>query len=85
MKKVNVCGRIPIEVLQEFNENIKRLKGPVRGRKGVALETSMRILNNYFKLYKNTTLIEIAEDKGLKPWELGEIIIKDWIERYKHN
>lgn len=85
MEKINVCGRVSITVVQEFNENMKKLKGPVRGRQGVALETSMRILNNYFRLYENRTLIEIAEEKGLKPWELGEIIIKEWIKRNKDN
>lgn len=85
MEKINVCGRVSITVVREFNENMKKLKGPVRGRKGVALETSMRIMNNYFKLYNNKTLIDIAEEKGLKPWKLGELIIKEWVERNLDN
>jgi len=79
MKKINVCGRVTITVLQEFNENIKQLEGPVHGSRGRGLETSMRIMNNYFKIYNNQRLIDIAKKKGLKPWELGEVIILDWI------
>ena len=80
MKKVNLCGRVPTEVIKEFNENIKRLEGRPFGSKGRGLETSIRILNNYFKPYEGVMLIDIAYDKGLQPWELGELIIKDWVK-----
>jgi len=83
MKKVNVCGRVDIEVLQTFNENIKQLKGKPFGSKGRGLETSMRIMNNYFRIYEDRTLISIAEELNLQPWELGEVIIKQWIEMYR--
>jgi len=83
MKKINVCGRVTITVVKEFNENIKQLKGSPFGIKGRGLETSMRIMNNYFRIYENRTLISIAEELNLQPWELGEVIIKQWIEAYK--
>jgi len=79
MKKINVCGRVNIKVLKEFNENLKHLDGPLHGSRGRGLETSMRIMNNYFKIYHNKRLIDIANNRGLKPWELGEVIILDWL------
>ena len=79
MKKVNICGRVNIKVLKEFNENLKQLDGPIHGSRGRGLETSMRIMNNYFKIYHNQRLIDIAKSRGLKPWELGERVINDWI------
>ncbi len=42
----------------------------------------MRLFNNYFKVYENTCIMDIASEMGLEPWKLGEILIKMIINLY---
>ena len=43
----------------------------------------MRLFNNYFKVYDDRCIMEIANEMNLEPWELGEILIKISIKLFK--
>jgi len=82
--KIYVRGMVKKEVVDEFMLNAIQSCGYTKGFKGISLEQAMIIFNLYFKVFKDIKLINIAEENNLEPWEVAEILIKNYIDlKYK--
>lgn len=74
--KVVITGYVDGAVYKKFIANSVKFAGPRHGHKGMSLEQAMQLFNNYFQIYEDTNLIEIANEHDNEPWEFGQTIIR---------
>lgn len=77
--KKSIKISIDKEVLKEFEDNAVYFAGPKYGSRGISIEHAMRIMNNYFRMYRDKRLIDIANETNLAPWEVGKILIDNYM------
>lgn len=68
------------KVLEEFEKNAIYFAGPKWGSRGFSIEQSMRIMNNYFHIYQDKRLVDVAREKNMDPWVLGQQLISRFME-----
>lgn len=81
-KRIYLQGMVEKKVADEFFLNVVHAYGYKHGAKGISLNEALKLFNNYFKVYNDTKLIEVARENGLEPHEMGEFLIHRFMKAH---